>query len=258
MRRIKGRGRGKGKGKGKGKGPGSWLRLRMFSGAERLRHVGSGLALAGALDTIDMSLVDHLPFARANLRWNPFGEVPEAERGALTVPCFDVDAEVHALASPGHAVELVGDCGRGKSMHLLALHDHFSDSPMTRVDPGERPSIPRADVVFVDESQRLSRAVRRRLFSRRASFVLATHESHAEELREAGVACRSFAVARTDVTHLRAIVQRRIEWARRGPGALPSVPTTLLEELSKRFADDLRGIEGALYTHFQRSHRGQL
>jgi hypothetical protein len=76
----------------------------------------------------------------------------------------------------------LGDCGRGKSTHLHALHAQYPDVPLTYVGPGERPRIPAAPVVFVDEVQRLSRRRRARLFRRRASFVLTSHEDHGHEL----------------------------------------------------------------------------
>lgn len=202
-----------------------------------------------------MGVVEILPFAVLNLRWNPFGEVPECDRGALTVPRFDVATEAARLAEPGHAIELVGERGRGKSMHLRALHDRYPDTPVTRIDPGERPPIPEARVVFVDESQQLDGRALRRLLSRRASFVLATHASHAGELRRAGLAFRSVAVGASEGPHLRAIVARRLEWARRGPGPLPAVADALLESLLSRHGDDARAIEDELYDHFQRRRR---
>jgi hypothetical protein len=187
-----------------------------------------------------------------NLRWNPFGEVPERDRGALAIVDMDTPALAARLAQPGFAVELVGACGRGKSMHLHALRAHLGGAPVTLVHEDPRPPIPEAPVVFVDESQRLAKRVRRALFRRRASFVLATHESHADELAEAGIEWVTIAVGGAPSPEkLRAIVARRIAWARRAEGPLPDVAPALLEALSARHGDDLRAIEDALYDHFQ-------
>lgn len=197
-----------------------------------------------------------LPFARLNLRWNPFGEVPERDRGRLAVVDRDLSRVVTRLAAPGFAVELLGDCGRGKSSHLYAIRDalreRFGALPVTYVDIGARPDTPRAPVVLVDESQHLSPWARRRLFARRASFVLATHESHAGELRRAGVHCETWRVGGPDAARLRAMVDRRVAWARLAPGPLPEVPDALLASLTRAHGDDLRAIGDALYDWFQR------
>jgi hypothetical protein len=192
-----------------------------------------------------------LPFARLNLRWNPFGEVPSRERGRLAVVGFDIERIIAQLSAPGFAIELLGPCGRGKSTHLHALHTRFPKVPVTYVDIGARPRIPRAPVVFVDESQHLSLRARRRLFGRRASFVLATHESHAAELAAAGVHCETFRVGGVDELRVREMVARRLEWARLGPGPLPTVPEAMLQELAREHTDDLRAVGDALYDWVQ-------
>lgn len=203
-----------------------------------------------------------LPFAPLNLRWNPFGEVPQRDRGRLAVIDADLSPIVARLQEPGFALELVGHCGRGKSSHLYALHDalrsHFVALPVTYVDIGARPHIPNAPVVLVDESQHLSRWARRRLFRRRASFVLATHDSHAAELCRAGISSETWRVGGLDPARLREMVRRRIEWARLGPGPLPAVPGALLDALSQAHGDDLRAIGDALYDWFQRRKEDAL
>jgi len=188
-------------------------------------------------------------FARLNLRWNPFGEVPWRDRARIAVSIVPLEPIVEALGRPGFAVELVGACGRGKSTHLAALHARFPRLPVTMVAPGTQPRIPTASVVFVDESQRLSRWRRRRLFRRPVSFALGTHESHGDELRAAGLRVRTIHVAQRGLTE---IVDARLRWARRGPGEVPRVPAGELDALVERHGDDQRAIEDALYLHYQR------
>lgn len=200
-------------------------------------------------------------FAPLNLRWNPFGEVPPERRGALTVPTLDIEACALRLARPGFAVELLGAEGRGKSSHLLALRDRFPGRPVTYVEIGARPRVPRADVVFVDEAQRLAPLERARLFAREASFVLATHDSLGGELRAAGVEVLTHRVEALGPEQLAAFVERRLEWARLRPGPLPSVPLELLARLSREHGTDLRALGDALYVYFQRERdraRGAL
>ena len=196
-------------------------------------------------------------FTELNLRWNPFGEVPKDQRGTLAVigPC--IDHVVERLSQPGFALQLMGRQGRGKSTHLHAIHTRFSWLPVSYVEPDSKLHIPHAEVVFVDESQRLTARARRRLFRRRASFVLATHQNHEEELRDAGLCVETIRVGSSDPRSLRAMVDRRIEWARLAPGPLPAVPDCLLQQLSNKHHDDLRAICDALYDHMQQRKHAQ-
>jgi hypothetical protein len=54
-----------------------------------------------------------------------------------------------------------------------------------------------------------------------------------------------------DVTRLRGIVERRIDWARRAPGPVPEVSDDALRALIRRHGDDVRAIEGTLYEAIQ-------
>ncbi len=192
-----------------------------------------------------------LPFVHLNLRRNPFGEVPQDERGALAV--VDVEHFVERLGQPGFAVQFIGECGRGKSTHLHALRQHFVDAPYVRVAEqprGFRP--PPASVLFIDEAQFLSRRQRRRIFGRDASFAVGTHADLAGVFERAGLTYETVHVGGVDAARLRRIIERRMEWARRAPGPLPRVSPPAVAELVARHGDDLRAIEHHLYEVFQR------
>ena len=191
-----------------------------------------------------------LPFAHLNLRKNPFGEVPAAERGRLAVA--DVERFVEPLESGLFAVEFIGDSGRGKTTHMRALWDRFAGAPFIKV--AEHPegfSAPSAPVVFVDEAQFLERSTRRELFDRGASYVIGTHESLAGHFEQAGLDYESVHLAGVTPDKLEGIIDRRIEWARRGPGVVPQVSLAAVEALIERHGDDLRAIEHHLYEVFQ-------
>ncbi len=164
----------------------------------------------------------------------------------------NVEAHVERLKTPGFAVQYLGEAGRGKSTHLMALHRFFPDMPYLRFPENTRiPRIPHAPVLFLDETQRLPRRLRARLFSRRGSFVIGTHEDHSGELAQAHV--------ETVTTHLRGmtpdrlgqIIERRLEWARRGPGPLPRLSTPRIGRLIEVYGDDLSAILACLYEEFQ-------
>ncbi len=167
-----------------------------------------------------------LPFAHLNLRRNPFGELDESERAALAV--VDVDA-VAARLRAGARVQFVGDHGRGKTTHLLALRARLPEARYCRRDRGQ--PLPDAPIVLVDEAD----AVPRR------ACALGVHVPFE------GV--ETISLPPLTSARLAAICERRIEHVRRGPGAVPRVGN--VDELIARFRDDLRAIEGHLYEVFQ-------
>ena len=146
----------------------------------------------------------------------------------------------------------MGAPGRGKSAHLYALQRRLPPWPVTRVRQGQRVTVPQADVVFIDDAQHLTVEERRRLFRRRASFVITSHVSHAAELESEEVAVTTCRMEGLDVAHLSAVVARRLAWARLGPGSLPAVTDEQLADLIRRHGDDVRAIFDDLYDAFQR------
>ena len=65
------------------------------------------------------------PFAKLNLLRNPFGELVREER--IPAAVVDVAAIEPLLNRPRVALQFYGDCGRGKTTHLLALLDHLQN-----------------------------------------------------------------------------------------------------------------------------------
>lgn len=191
-----------------------------------------------------------LAFEHLNLRWNPFGEPAPEDIARLAVA--EVEPYVERLRRPGFALQYLGEVGRGKSTHLKALHQFFPNMPYLRFPENAKiPKIPHAPVLFLDETQRLSPSLRRRIFSRKTSFVIGTHEGHSNELARAGVESVSIHLKGLTGERLAQIIERRIEWARRGPGPLPAVSGSKIARLIEECGDDLSAILASLYEEFQ-------
>ncbi len=191
-----------------------------------------------------------LPFAHLNLRRNPFGELEPEERAALAV--VDVARFVRRLEQPGYAVQFMGEKGRGKTTHLLAILRHFPQAAYIHICEGQRPRIPHGQPLLIDEIQRLPRRRRRRVFRRPVSLAIGTHQDVSSELVRAGFEVNSVKPSeQLDSRRLHQILNRRIEWARRGPGPLPQVGLQTIQEMIDRFGDDLRAVELYLYDRFQ-------
>jgi hypothetical protein len=159
---------------------------------------------------------------------------------------------IEPLSRPGFAVQFRGEMGRGKTTHLLALREHFPDAPYYYFAQGAPiPTIADDPLLFLDETQRLPRSLRAQLFRRSASFVIGTHTDHSSEFRRAGLKFESVRIQGLTVEQLQGIIDRRIEWARRGPGPVPRVTLASSRILLRHFGDDVRAIEGFLYDTFQ-------
>lgn len=184
------------------------------------------------------------PFARLNLRWNPFGEPPREERGGLAV------VDLPELR-PGDPVQILGERGRGKTTHLLALAARHPGAVYECVPEGEdRFAGAAADggVYLLDEAQRARPRLLRRLLDRPLAVALGTHEDLSGA---AGRPLRTVRAGGLTADRLGEILRRRIEWARRGPGPVPRVPAESVRRLIERHGDDVRAIEGVLYDAFQ-------
>ena len=195
-----------------------------------------------------------LPFGHLNLRANPFGELEPWERAAIAV--VETEPFVDCLTRSGRAVQFMGDPGRGKTTHLLAIMAHFPEAAYVHIPEGRKPRIPQGNPLFIDEVQRLSPCHRRRIY-RRANrrgvpLAMGSHLDVSGELARAGFEVKTVLVAdRLDAPRLCEMLNRRIEWVRRDAGQVPEITIRTARSMMARHGDNVRAIEGHLYELFQ-------
>jgi hypothetical protein len=185
-----------------------------------------------------------LAFSHLNLRINPFGEPSPSDRASLAL----VDDPTLAA---GEIVQFIGDSGRGKTTHLLALASRHRDAVYEKLEEGQDRwlAAPPIDAPFLlDEAQRARPEDLRAILASGRTLALGTH---ADLGALAARPLRTVRVGGVGTEKLGAIVARRIEWARRGVGPVPSVSRSALTALQARHGDDVRGIIGELYDVFQ-------
>jgi len=191
-----------------------------------------------------------LAYSHLNLRWNPFGEIGIEDISQLAI--VQVEQFVDRLQHPGFALQYLGDAGRGKTTHILALHSYFPQEPYIHFLENEKiPEIPLAPLLFLDETQRLPSSLRKRIFSREASFVIGTHIDHSSEYKRTGLEYKSIHLKGITIDRLEMIIQRRIEWARRDFGPVPTFTRSEIARLINLYGDDLNAILARLYEEFQ-------
>ncbi|MEL6546207.1 MAG: hypothetical protein AAFQ82_16385 [Myxococcota bacterium] len=181
-------------------------------------------------------------FRDANLRFNPFGELPPGERGRLVVG---------NLPPVNEHLEILADAGHGKSSSLLALALRHPEARYIYVPEGES-SIDTTPVrlLLLDEAQRVRPRILRRMVRQGTTLVMGTHEPMANRLR---VAVKRWPLPPLGLSRLRAIVDRRIAHAQVRPGASLEVSDERLIQLLERFQGNIRAIEDALYDAVQKA-----
>jgi hypothetical protein len=192
-----------------------------------------------------------LPWASCNLRRNPFGELTREERAEVAV--VDVDRIAERLTKPRSVVQLIGDCGRGKTTRMLALMNRFPDASYVYLpEDGPCPAIAEGNPLLIDEAQRLPKRACRSVFATGLPLVLATHRDLARMLRSFGYHVHTERIGEGNTAELvQRLLNRRIEASRLQDGPVPVVSMYAASRLVKLFGGDIRGIEHYLYERVQ-------
>jgi len=196
------------------------------------------------------------PFAHLNLRFNPFGEIDIDDRARAAIIDYQPWVE-KLLKNEKFILQFSGDCGRGKSTHLHALkmhlQEHFPDTSYTYYPEDETPRIlpKKSSLLILDETQRIPKRLRQKLWKRDCALIIATHEDHSQEFIQHGREFEHVALEGLSAEKLRRVLEGRLELARRTPAALPYFTEETIQNLIHQFGDDIRAIEHYLYDVFQ-------
>lgn len=204
-------------------------------------------------------------FSDLNLRFNPFGELSQEER--VLVACADVEqlAQTFQSAADNTAIQFLADHGRGKTTHLLSLHQHFQSVPLVRLHQHTatqtiRPWLAQHNpqMLFVDSIENLTWFKRLRVYRRFSKLAFTTHRDLSLEMTLMGLAVKTIVISQTDTQQLMNLFNRRVEYARRGEGSVPLVTEVQVVELQKKYGDDIRAMESALYTEYNLLNNSQM
>jgi hypothetical protein len=193
------------------------------------------------------------PYSVYNLNRNPFGELTRAERAELAV-VDEMDAWLGALTDSRTAIQFFGDCGFGKTTHLLALEKRLTGAAYVYYpETGSRPALPRERPVLVDEANRMGWRQHWRMLRGAGPIVIGTHVDYSWRLQRAGFHVLKVNVERPKEPALLArILNRRVEASRMVEGLpVPLIDEEFAEQLLKQLGSNLRRIEHYLYERFQ-------
>jgi hypothetical protein len=157
-------------------------------------------------------------------------------------------------------LQLLGPSGCGKSAHLLALRERLPGSHLlswNAVEGWPELKATRNHPLFVDDAQMLDGALLAQVLNFPVVAV-ATQKDLAVSFRKAEFLVMTVKVADlVSISLLEEMVARRMEWARRGPGPIPSVGREALRSLLTRHGHDLRAIQSHLYDWCQQLEAGE-
>lgn len=196
------------------------------------------------------------PYHRFKLSRNPFGELNRSERVENAI--VDLQPFLNAIADSKTVVQILGECGNGKSTHLLAIHQAVPASIYVYLpESGPLPQIPVHRPLLVDEAQRLSRRRLNRMLRHGGKLLLGTHVDLEASIRRAGLtSCRIEIARKTDAEHILRVLNQRI-YASALTGEQPDILTIEHARwLHLRFGSNIRGIEHFLYDMFQSAAEG--
>lgn len=193
----------------------------------------------------------------SNFRHNPFSGILKEEVKKTLVPRFDVGELVSRINNTNSiAVEFLGKQGRGKTSHLLYLHEHVEDCPLyllnARSDVGKIMK-DESKIIFIDSIHHLALVDRIRLFKKKRILVYTTHWSRKLECVFAQMPLYTIRFKGINQSILKEIIDKRVFLASKGRSsvALDLVPDQELHSLIQKYGDDYRGIINHLYERFQ-------
>lgn len=138
---------------------------------------------------------------------NPFGALsPSAAAAAAVVQVGDIVGDIiaslerrnHGDSNQPIAVEVIGRCGRGKTTHLRAIEHAIAGGIYTYIPRWQRHvPIPDAEVMILDEVQRMPRRARRSAFSSGRPLVIGSHWSVARKLKRYGYQVTTFRLGKS-------------------------------------------------------------
>jgi chromosomal replication initiation ATPase DnaA len=207
----------------------------------------------------------YFPWKHLGLRSNPFKSLTKEDWMGIAILQNDL---VDWIQNPSDILQIHGDKGVGKSSTLFALQKHLAQEgfkpkyfyiPMkgskTYIDyhhPGP---------LLVDEAQRLSSRVRRKLYQRNQnlnasgsqvpSLVFTTHEDFSDDLRQFLVDFKSIHLSVLDEADLAHLLERRLQYFAVDETCEVRFHPQAVHLLSSSFGPNLRQMESFLYDFFQ-------
>lgn len=193
----------------------------------------------------------------SRFRHNPFSSILKEELRWTLVPRFDVDELKSKInTSSPLAIEFLGKQGRGKTTHLLYLHQQMSQYPLYTLNAASDTTDLLQDeskVIFIDSIHHLRLFDRIRLLKSKKTVVFTTHWSRQLECYYSQKHLHTIRFKGIDQQTLKEIIQRRETLASKSASSEEAslVSDAEVKTLITEYGDNYRGILNHLYEKFQ-------
>lgn len=187
--------------------------------------------------------------------YNPFGGLRQEEIRNTIIPHFDLE-EVRTMITSKEVplIQFLGKKGRGKTTHLIHLHQFFPSAPLLLLDRNPDLSflddLP-DDLLFIDSIHHIPLIRRIKLFKKVNTIIFSTHVSRNLEARIAAKKIVTIPFKGISVDHLTKILRQRIQQSLRNSKQSFELDQIIVQQLIKQFGDDYRGILNYLFDKFQ-------
>ncbi len=192
-----------------------------------------------------------LPYAKQNLRYNPFGELDRQDRIDLAIPRCDFDEVTRFVLMDKSAVQFIGEMGSGKSTHLLLLASQLPQFGYLHLPVDQSRIVLPKEFLLVDEAQRIPRLQVKSLFQQANHILLGTHRCFEKRLLRLGFQVKTINLdLLPNDQWLQSAFQRRIDRARRSDRTVPQIQLSTVLKLRNKFGNNIRAMERQLYEQF--------
>ena len=189
-----------------------------------------------------------------NYNFNPFSGVFDSDIEKTLVPIFNYKKiQKLIVGKEPIAIEFLGKQGRGKTSHLIYLHQRLSEFPIFMLNSGDNANDifkHKSEVVFVDSIHHLSFLERVRLFKSKQVVVYTTHYSRKIDCSIAKKKIKSIRFKGITIEFLKEIITKRLYLASNNK-TKNDFSDNELRELINKFGDNYRGIINYLYEKYQ-------
>ena len=193
--------------------------------------------------------------------FNPFGGLSEAEKSVALQPKYDLEAMAESLLDdPPQLIEFLGRKGRGKTTHLVALHNMLPDTPIFLLDQERllsKINLATSSILFIDSIQKVPILERQQLWKNpRLSIVYTTHIPRYWAKMIAAKNFNSYSFKGINAKELEKMIRARLQLAATHNLPPYQFEPHFIQQLIRLHGDHIRGIMNQLYDEFYKLRMG--
>jgi hypothetical protein len=189
-------------------------------------------------------------------KYNPFAGIDQDEVMQILVPRFDVEDILKFIQSDKKGlVELIGRQGRGKTTHLVYLHQRLPNMPIYFLEAGtedyHKILEDTSEMVLIDSIHHLNVLQRHQVFKSKRLVIFTTHYTRRFEGWLARKSLKQLKFKGINTSILKTLIEKRLQMAAYHYTDDLMLSDTEIKLLIAQHGDNYRVIVNYLYDKFQ-------